>query len=144
MDDEGNLTIMFGAAGARIAKAIMTICWMLFFVFGVIVLCLRKNDGVPALARRRLVMPVAMGLQRQETNLAFVKRSEWTEDQIASLPADEHDYFERKGGALFDDPANRNALYDTLAKAALHFPILAEATSYWVSRMTGLLMACLS
>lgn len=82
---------------------------------------LRKNDGLPALARRRLVMPVAMGLQRQETNLAFVKRSEWTEDQIASLPAGEHDYFERKGGALFDDPANRNALYDTLAKAASAF-----------------------
>jgi hypothetical protein len=81
---------------------------------------LRRKDGVPPAARSRSLMSVATALQRQETNLAFVKRPEWTEDQIASLPGGEHDYFERKSGALFD-AADRNPLYDTLAKAASAF-----------------------
>jgi hypothetical protein len=81
---------------------------------------LRKKDGVQAAARRRSLISVAVALQRQEPDLTFVKRLEWTEDQIASLPAGEHDYFERKSGALFD-AADRNPLYDTLAKAASAF-----------------------
>jgi hypothetical protein len=81
---------------------------------------LRKKDSVPAATRRRSHVSVATALQRQEMDLTFVKRSEWTEDQISSLPAGEHDYFERKSGSLFD-AADRNPLYDTLAKAASAF-----------------------
>jgi hypothetical protein len=60
-------------------------------------------------------------LLRQEAELSFVKREQWTEEEILGLPAGEHDYFERKGGQLFDDPADRNNLYDVLAKAACAF-----------------------
>jgi Putative DNA-binding domain len=81
---------------------------------------LRKKDGVPAAARRRSLVSATTALQRQEPELTFVKRLEWTEDQIASLPTGEHDYFERKSGALFD-ATDRNPLYDTLAKAASAF-----------------------
>jgi hypothetical protein len=81
---------------------------------------LRKKESPSAAERRRSLVSVATALQRQEMDLTFVKRPEWTEDQIASLPAGEHDYFERKSGALFD-AADRNPLYDTLAKAASAF-----------------------
>jgi hypothetical protein len=52
--------------------------------------------------------------------MTFVKRETWTEDQVTELPLGEHDYFERKGGRLFD-AANRNNLLDTLGKAASAF-----------------------
>ena len=31
------------------------------------------------------------------------KRDRWTEDEVAALPAGEHDYFDRKNGALLTD-----------------------------------------
>lgn len=60
-------------------------------------------------------------LQRQEVDLNFVKRERWTEEQVVELPSGEHDYFERKAGQLFDNPSERNNLYDVLAKAASAF-----------------------
>jgi hypothetical protein len=52
--------------------------------------------------------------------MTFVKRENWTEAQLAELPTGEHDYFDRKSGKLFD-VSDRNALLDTLAKAASAF-----------------------
>jgi hypothetical protein len=66
------------------------------------------------------LLSVKTTLQRQESNLNFVKRQEWTEDQVNGLPDGEHDYFDRKSGALFDS-TDRNGLYETLAKAASAF-----------------------
>ncbi len=53
--------------------------------------------------------------------MTFLKREDWTEDQINELPSGEHDYFDRKSGALFDNVSDRNNLSDTLAKAASAF-----------------------
>jgi hypothetical protein len=52
--------------------------------------------------------------------MTFVKRENWTEEQVLELPTGEHDYFERKSGKLFD-VSDRNSLLDTLAKAASAF-----------------------
>ncbi|MGY2983385.1 AlbA family DNA-binding domain-containing protein [Bradyrhizobium sp. USDA 4508] len=52
--------------------------------------------------------------------MTFVKRENWTEEQVTELPTGEHDYFERKSGKLFD-VSDRNSLLDTLAKAASAF-----------------------
>jgi hypothetical protein len=51
--------------------------------------------------------------------LAFTKKERWTEDEIVGLPAGEHDYFERKAGALV--VAGGNDLLDALGKAASAF-----------------------
>jgi hypothetical protein len=59
-------------------------------------------------------------LQRQEAALTFVKRERWTEDDVAALPLGEHDYFDRKAGALFDS-ADKNNLLDVLAKEGSAF-----------------------
>jgi Putative DNA-binding domain len=85
---------------------------------------------VPGMKRRELRTPVQKHLMRvgtlnsllrQEADLSFVKKEQWTEEEVFSLPAGEHDYFERKSGQLFDDPTDRNNLYDVLAKAACAF-----------------------
>jgi Putative DNA-binding domain len=71
--------------------------------------------------RARVRASVVSALQRQEVRLSFVKKETWTEEDVASLPSGEHDYFERKSGRLFDDPSDRNALYETLAKQGSAF-----------------------
>jgi hypothetical protein len=52
--------------------------------------------------------------------MTFVKRENWTEEQVTELPTGEHDYFERKSGKLFD-VSDRNCLLDTLAKGMSAF-----------------------
>jgi len=47
-----------------------------------------------------------------------VKRERWAEADVAALPAGEHDYFERKSGALFRD---NSKLFGALAKALSAF-----------------------
>jgi Putative DNA-binding domain len=82
----------------------------------------RRANPLPAQTRRRRTSASVVNLlQRQEQGLSFVKREQWTEDQVKGLPPGEHDYFERKSGVLFDDRTERNNLYDTLAKAASAF-----------------------
>lgn len=83
---------------------------------------LGKKRSVP-LPLQRLwgTAALAVALVRQEAALSFVKQDQWTEEQIASLPAGEHDYFERKSGQLFDPRADTNKLYDALAKEACAF-----------------------
>lgn len=51
--------------------------------------------------------------------MAFTKKERWTEDEVRGLPAGEHDYFERKAGALVT--AGGNDLLEALAKAASAF-----------------------
>jgi hypothetical protein len=74
---------------------------------------------LPRSERRRLCSSRSNAIHRQEVSLAFVKKERWTEDEIVSLPMGEHDYFERKAGALVD--AGGNNLLDDLAKAASAF-----------------------
>lgn len=47
-----------------------------------------------------------------------VKRERWTESDVLSLPAGEHDYFERKGAGLLEDSGK---FLDTVAKACSAF-----------------------
>ena len=82
----------------------------------------RKRESGGAFNRRqRQNAARVVALQRQELGSMFVKKEQWTEEEVLALPAGEHDYFERKSGLLFDDPAGRNKLYDALAKAASAF-----------------------
>jgi hypothetical protein len=70
---------------------------------------------------RRPTSSMVIALLRQEETLAFVKREQWSEQDVRSLPSGEHDYFDRKSGRLFDNSNDRNSLYDTLAKAICAF-----------------------
>src|SRR3974390_3860089 len=82
----------------------------------------RKRESGGAFNRRqRQNAARVVALQRQELGSMFVKKEQWTEEEVLALPAGEHDYFERKSGLLFDDPAGPNKLYDALAKAASAF-----------------------
>jgi hypothetical protein len=60
-------------------------------------------------------------LWQQEAGLTFSRRQQWTEEEVSALPAGEHDYFDRKSGALFDDVTERNNLYNVLAKSGSAF-----------------------
>jgi hypothetical protein len=42
----------------------------------------------------------------QDFSMRVIKRERWTEADVLSLPAGEHDYFERKSGMLVDDENN--------------------------------------
>jgi len=57
--------------------------------------------------------------QQQLISMSFRKHETWSEGEVMALPPGEHDYFERKAGALFDD--DDNALLDAIAKAASAF-----------------------
>jgi hypothetical protein len=35
--------------------------------------------------------------------MSGIKRERWTEEQVIELPSGEHDYFDRKSGALLTD-----------------------------------------
>lgn len=56
---------------------------------------------------------------RREVMVSFLKKTSWTEADVINLPTGEHDYFERKAGALIE--GDRNNLLDDLAKAASAF-----------------------
>lgn len=43
------------------------------------------------------------------------RRERWTEQEVLELPQGEHDYFERKGGRLFEE--NKNKIADTVSIA---------------------------
>jgi hypothetical protein len=60
-------------------------------------------------------------MERQEAQLMFVKREQWTEEDVVGLPQGEHDYFDRKSGRVFDNPNDRNGLLDVLAKQGSAF-----------------------
>src|SRR5258708_32636692 len=89
---------------------------MIWPMFGI------KQRATATIAQRRLrISSVANARARQEqADMIFVKRENWTEEQLNELLCGEHDYFDRKSGALFDTP-DRNSLLDTLAKAASAF-----------------------
>jgi hypothetical protein len=80
----------------------------------------RQRDHRPRTSQRTNAS-VSNSLHRQEVDLSFAKREQWTEEQVKDLPSGEHDYFERKSGLLFNDAADRNNLFDTLGKAGSAF-----------------------
>lgn len=47
-----------------------------------------------------------------------MKRTKWTETEVAALPQGEHDYFERKSGQLFNDSGLLGKLAKTLSALA--------------------------
>jgi hypothetical protein len=63
--------------------------------------------------------PRIAALHRREVGLSFAKKTNWSEAGVAALPSGEHDYFERKAGALIE--GDRNSLLDALARAASAF-----------------------
>jgi hypothetical protein len=90
---------------------------------------MKRRTSENAAQRRLRLLSVANAFARQEqSEMTFVKRENWTEDQINELPSGEHDYFDRKSGNLFDAAADRNNLFDTLAKAASAFVNSGEGT----------------
>lgn len=81
-----------------------------------------KKRTVPYPAKRQLMTAGTINsLLRQEAELSFVKREQWTEEQVTGLPVGEHDYFDRKSGQLFDAPVDTNKLYNLLAKESCAF-----------------------
>src|SRR5262245_37595141 len=72
------------------------------------------------IARRRQERSTAVALQRQNAAMGAVKRERWSEADVLGLPAGEHDYFERKSGALFAREL-RGELLGKLAKALSAF-----------------------
>jgi hypothetical protein len=53
-------------------------------------------------------------LHRREVGLSFAKKTNWSEADVAALPSGEHDYFERKAGALIE--GDRNSLLATFRR----------------------------
>jgi len=54
-------------------------------------------------ARLRTTSAVTAML-RQDRFMSGVKKERWAEAEVLALPAGEHDYFERKSGAILSDP----------------------------------------
>lgn len=46
-------------------------------------------------------------LLRQDAGMSGIKKERWTEEQVTALPTGEHDYFDRKSGALLKDQGFR-------------------------------------
>jgi len=87
---------------------------MIFHLLG-----MAKRPASKATLQSRISASRTNAVHRQEFALNFVSRATWTEEDVASLPKGEHDYFDRKSGLLFD--TDGNALLDTLAKEASAF-----------------------
>ncbi len=66
----------------------------------------------------RSTQMVDYALARQRPELNIVKREKWTEADLAELPAEEPDVFDRKSGELF---ANQGNFLDAVAKALSAF-----------------------
>jgi hypothetical protein len=66
----------------------------------------KNNRDVPARQRLRKLYSAspAVLFQRQDHIMSIVMKERWTEADIAALPSGEHDYFDRKSGALLNDP----------------------------------------
>ncbi|HTG16308.1 MAG TPA: RNA-binding domain-containing protein, partial [Blastocatellia bacterium] len=55
----------------------------------------------------------ANAIERQRFEMSFIRKERWTETELDGLPAGEHNYFERKSGALFEE---KGELLGKLAK----------------------------
>jgi hypothetical protein len=78
----------------------------------------RADDLPPTVLRGRQTAAAVAALARQDNGEASAVRDRWTEADVKGLPAGEHDYFDRKSGAIFDDTEK---LKGTLAKALSAF-----------------------
>jgi hypothetical protein len=67
----------------------------------------------------RSTRTVDYALARQRPELNIVKREKWTEADLAELPAEEPDVFDRKAGELFED--GQGKFLDSVAKAISAF-----------------------
>jgi hypothetical protein len=73
----------------------------------------QTDELPPTLIRQRLTAAVIVALARQDDDEMSPMRQRWTEAEVRALPAGEHDYFDRKSGAIFGDTEK---LKGTLAK----------------------------
>lgn len=77
-----------------------------------------QDQGRHAGAQRRQTASVVNGLLRQDKHMKPFKRENWTEQEVLALPAGEHDYFDRKSGALLSSPDFRKDLAKALSAFA--------------------------
>ncbi len=71
--------------------------------------------------RRRLSRANVTAILRQDAaGSSSPMRQHWTETDVLALPAGEHDWFERKAGALYD-PKDLSGIRGALAKASSAF-----------------------
>jgi Schlafen, AlbA_2 len=80
----------------------------------------KKNSEVPARQQLRKLYsssPIIL-FQRQNSAMSIVMKERWTEAEIAALPAGEHDYFDRKSGALLTTPDFRKDMGKALSAFA--------------------------
>jgi hypothetical protein len=95
---------------------------------------MKQRAGRSPVQRMLVRAGVINVLLRQEAELSFVKREQWTEEEILGLPAGEHDYFERKGGIA---PICRRCcrpctrpLGSILHAVAVHAPDIVQPSHY--------------
>jgi hypothetical protein len=55
---------------------------------------------------------------KRKLTMTLFKRERWTESDVLALPAGEHDYFERKGGAFLTGTGYRDGLGKALSAIA--------------------------
>jgi Putative DNA-binding domain len=69
-------------------------------------------------ANRRRNASAITAIQRQEKSMSSILRKEWKEEDVIVLPAGEQDYFDRKSGALLNDPDFRKDVAKALSAFA--------------------------
>lgn len=60
----------------------------------------------------------AIAMRRQDKGMSGIKKERWTEAEVLGLPPGEHDYFDRKSGALLNNPDFRKDLGKALSALA--------------------------
>jgi hypothetical protein len=85
-----------------------------------LLLAAKKNSNVSAKQQVRKLYsasPIVL-FQRQDPAMGIDLKERWTEAEITSLPAAEHDYFDRKSGSLLTDPDFRKDMGKALSAFA--------------------------
>src|SRR5579863_5130650 len=72
---------------------------------------------VATMKRFSAASPMAL-IHWQDPAMAIVMKQRWTEADAAALPGGEHDFFERKSGAMMDDSDFRKNLGKALSAFA--------------------------
>jgi hypothetical protein len=86
---------------------------MLFLVQG------REHGRIagPQANRYRAASPVT-AMRLQDRTMSGIKKERWAESEVLALPAGEHDYFDRKSGALLVDKDFRKDVAKALSAFA--------------------------
>jgi hypothetical protein len=77
----------------------------------------RSNLPIRHLQKRHSASPMIL-FQRQDPAMTTVMKERWTEAEVAALPTGEHDYFDRKSGALLSSPDFRKDMGKALSAFA--------------------------